>query len=415
VFKLLLIAPCDGEDVGEAWVAHQWVRRLSARHDVTLLTYHKRGRTPASLQLPGVRVIEWAEPPGLGRAERLNSLLKPGYLPFYLRARRWIRQALTAGSQFDLAYQPVPVAMRYPSPVAGLGIPYVIGPVGGSLASPPGFEKEEGTAPWYVGLRRLDGLRIRRDPLLRRTYEEASCVIGIAPYVRDFLTGILLHRYEEMSETGLDRLPAIVDRANRTGDVRFLFVGRVIRTKGARDVIRALAIARELSVTLDIVGDGFDRPACESLTAQLGLRDRVRFHGWLPRDQVSRFYESADVFVFPSYREPGGNVMFEAMGYGLPQIVADVGGPGAAVDEQSGIRLHPTSPDEYTYSIAAAMRRLATDHSLRLSLGEGARRRVCEIGLWDGKVRNLERLFREILGAGQMPSDLRRTDPGSRG
>jgi hypothetical protein len=222
VLKLLLIAPtCDGDDVGEAWVGYQWVRLLSARHQVTLLTYHKRGSRPAADQLPGTRVIEWTEPAGLGRAERLNSMLKPGYVPFYFRARRWIRRALAQGDRFDLAHQPVPVAMRYPCPVRGLGIPYLIGPVGGSLESPPAFAAEEGTAPWYVGLRRLDALRIRYDPALRDTYQQASCVLGIAPYVKDFLAGTPVHRFEVMSETGITELPAPADprraRMGRSG------------------------------------------------------------------------------------------------------------------------------------------------------------------------------------------------------
>ena len=134
--QVLLIAPtCDGDDVGEAWVAFQWASRLARRHDVTVLTYHKRGKRTAAEQLPGVRVIEWIEPPLLGRAERLNSLLKPGYLPFYWRARRWIRAALAAGEHFDVAHQVSPVAMRYPSPAIGLGIPVVIGPTGESRLS----------------------------------------------------------------------------------------------------------------------------------------------------------------------------------------------------------------------------------------------------------------------------------------
>lgn len=392
-----MIAPCDGEDVGEAWVGHQWAYRLGARQDVTLLTYYKRGRTAPSRQLQGIRVIEWPEPACVGRAERLNSLLKPGYIPFYRRARKWIRDALARGEHFDLAYQPVPVAMRYPSPVAGLGIPFIIGPVGGSLPSPEGFSDKDDTAPWYVGLRRFDRLRARRDPLLRRTYEQASCVIGIAPYVRDFLAGLDLRRFEVMSETGLEGLPAAIDRANRSGDVRLLFVGRLVRTKGARDAIRSLALVRHLPVTLDIVGDGFDRRACEGLAAELGLGDRVRFHGWLARERVREFYAAADVFVFPSYREPGGNVTFEAMGYGLPLIVSDIGGPGAAVDEGSGIRLHPTSPDQYASAIAAAIARLVSDPGLRLSLGAGARRRVTEVGLWESKVARLEALGGQVL------------------
>jgi glycosyltransferase involved in cell wall biosynthesis len=400
VLRLLLIAPCDGEDVGEAWIAHQWAGRLGARHDVTLLTYYKRGRTPPSRQLPGVRVIEWAEPPLVGKAERLNSLLKPGYVPFYVRARRWIRQSLAAGDRFDVAYQPVPVAMRYPSPAAGLGIPLIIGPVGGSLSAPAGFAGAEDTAPWYVGLRRLDPLRIRHDPLLRRTYDGASCVLGIAPYARDFLAGINLQRFEVMSDTGIERLPAVVNRADRHGDVRLLFVGRLVRTKGARDAIRALSLVPELPAVLDVVGDGFDRAACEAAAAELQLDGRVCFHGWLKQEEVRDFYESADVFVFPSYREPGGSVVFEAMSYGLPLIVSDIGGPGAVVDETSGIRLHPESPDQYARSIAAAITQLVMDRNLRLKLGDGARRRVGEVGLWDSRVDRLEEIFDDVCGHG---------------
>ena len=226
--KLLIIAPtCDGQDVGEAWVAFQWVRRLAERYDVTLLTYHKRGKEPASAQLPGVRVVEWPEPAILGRAERLNpSMLKPGYIVFYLKARRWIRRAMASGERFDLAHQIVPVAMRYPSPVAGLGIPYLIGPVGGSLDTPAGFDEDGETAPWYVGLRRVDRLRIKFDPFLRKTYlERASCVIGIAPYVRDFLSRLPIRGLELLSETGLDSLPPPIDRSDRSGPVRLLSSG----------------------------------------------------------------------------------------------------------------------------------------------------------------------------------------------
>jgi glycosyltransferase involved in cell wall biosynthesis len=404
VHKLLLIAPtCDGQDIGEAWVAYQWVSRLAKRHDVTLLTYHKRNKTPASEQLPGVRVVEWTEPALVWRAERLNSLLKPGYIPFYLQARRWIRQALARGERFDLAHQPVPVAMRYPSPVAGLGIPYIIGPVGGSLDSPAGFDREDDTAPWYVGLRRLDRLRMRRDPLLRRTYEGASCVIGIAPYVHDMLVERSIRRFEVMSETGIDKLSEPVDRSARSGQVRLLYVGRLVRTKGAREAIRAMSFLRDLPVVLDIVGDGVDRSACETLASELDVAGRVVFHGRLAHNQVSDFYRAADIFVFPSYREPGGNVTFEAMGAGLPLVVSNRGGPGSAVDDTCGIRLCPISPEQYARDIAGAIRRLVDSRDLRLSLGNGARRRVAEIALWDRKIDHLESLYAKVVRDSSSP------------
>jgi glycosyltransferase involved in cell wall biosynthesis len=405
VLKLLLIAPtCDGDDVGEAWVGYQWARLLSARHDVTLLTYHKRGSRPAAEQLPGTRVVEWAEPAPLGHAERLNSMLKPGYVPFYFRARRWIRRALARGARFDLAHQPLPVAMRYPCPAHGLGLPYLVGPVGGSLPSPPAFAAQEGSAPWFVGLRRLDALRIRHDPALRRSYEQASCVLGIAPYVRDFLAGLALQRFEVMSETGITELAPQARAVPRPdGPLRLLFVGRLVRTKGAQDAIRALSLVRDVPAVLDIVGDGPDRAACELLTLELGLTSRVRFHGRLPRDQVAGFYQAADVFLFPSYREPGGNVAFEAMAHGLPLIVADIGGPGNVVDESCGIRLHPVTPLAYARDLAAAIERLA-DPGLRARLAGGARARATEVALWDSKVRQLEGIYTEVLGWPRAPA-----------
>jgi glycosyltransferase involved in cell wall biosynthesis len=373
------------------------VRRLAQRHDVTLLTYHKRGKVPASEQLQGLRVVEWAEPAFLGRAERLNSMLKPGYVSFYFKARSWVREALSRGETFDLAHQIVPVAMRYPSPVAGLGIPYLIGPVGGSLDSPAGFERDGDTAPWYVGLRRIDKLRIRLDPLLRRTYEGAACVVGIAPYVSSFLTGLSIRRFEVLSETGIEALPDPVDRSGRSGPIRLLYVGRIVRTKGLRDAIRAMAELNDLPVVLDVVGDGFDATNCRELAVQMGVSERVIFHGRKSRDEVDGFYQGADVFVFPSYREPGGNVAFEAMGWGLPLVVSDRGGPGAAVDETCGFRVQPQNPQQFATELAKVIRRLAEDRALRLTLGEGSRRRVAATALWAQKIRLMEKLYLKIL------------------
>lgn len=395
--KLLMIAPaCDGEDVGEAWVAFQWAKRMSERHELTLLTTYKRGHTPMARQLPDVRVIEWPEPRGVGRFERLNSLLQPGYAPFYIRARRWIRQRLTARERFDIAHQVVPVAMRYPSPAVGLGIPFVIGPVGGSLDSPPAFVAEEGATPWYQKLRGLDGWRIHHDPLLRRTYEGADCVVGVAEYVREFLSGLRLRRFEIMSETAVEQVHDPVDRAERAGPVRLLHVGRIVRTKGLRDVIRAMDSLRDLDVVLDVLGDGNDREACEQLIEELDLGERITLHGSVPRGVVDEFYRDADVFVFPSYREPGGNVSLEAMSWGLPVIVCRRGGPGANVDESCALLLDATSPSQVAADCADAVRTLVQDPELRRVMGEAGRQRAVSTHLWSQRLDRMDGLYEEL-------------------
>jgi glycosyltransferase involved in cell wall biosynthesis len=397
--KVLLVAPTiDRNDIGEAWVAYQWASNLAASHELTVLTYRKRGRPPITDQLPGVRVIEWREPPIVGQAERLNSLLKPAYFPFAWSAHRWIHDALARGEHFDVGHQPLPVAMRYPSPLTGKPFPYIIGPVGGGLQSPGSFEAED-TAPWYMKLRQFDSFRLRRDPLLRRTYEQAACVLGIAPYVQDLLRGLRIRRLEYISETALTELPAPVHRPKASGPVRLLFVGRVIRTKGARDLVAAIGRIIDLDIQVDIVGSGFDLQACKELAHQLGVDGKITFHGGVARAQVDNFYRQADIFVFPSYREPGGNVVFEAMGYGLPLIVSKLGGPGAAVDDQCAITLPADSTEQYAADLAVAITQLVTDPERRGRMGAAARRRVGEVGLWSRKVGKLNELYDQLIAS----------------
>lgn len=395
--KLLLVAPlADRHAVGESWIAFQWASRLAARHEVTVLSYHTRTGRALQPQLPGARVIEWREPPLIGRNERFAAMLKPGYIPFRWHARRWIRDALARGEQFDVAHQLSPVSLRYATPLTGCGIPYVMGPVGGSLTSPAAFVPEESGAPWFTSLRVLDGFRLRHEIGLRRTFAEAACVIGIADYVKELLEGIPLKDFRTLSDTGVDSLPEPASGSSRTSGVRFLYVGRVIRTKGVRDAIRAVGLLPRGLVVLDVVGEGHDRSVCEALVAELGLTRFVRFHGRVPHDQVASYYTRADVFLFPSYREAGGIVVVEAMSHGLPVIVCDRGGPATSVDDASGFRIAATEPKQYAHALAGRMAELARDPEKRQAMGMAARLRIKSNGLWQSRVEYIEQIYAEV-------------------
>lgn len=400
--RVLVVAPvADRDSVGESWIAYQWAALLAERHEVTVLTYRQRSGHSLVGQLPKARVIEWLEPALVGRHERFNAMLNPGYIPFAWRAHRWIRKALRSGETFDVAHQVAPVSLRYPSPLLGTGIPYVIGPVGGSLASPPAFVEEEGGAPWFTALRSLDRFRLRWDPLLRRSFEQAACLIGIADYVGELLHGVRLRDFRTLSDIGILELPEPTPPSERTHGVKFLFVGRVIRTKGVRDAVRALQYLPRGLATLDVVGEGYDRGACEAEAVALGVQDLVRFHGRVPHEQVSEFYAGADVFLFPSYREAGGIVVVEAMAHGLPVIACAAGGPATSVDSASGLLVPAHDPEQFARDIAKAMSTLAGDPALRAEMARSARARMASIALWEDRVLVVEELYREILGRGR--------------
>jgi glycosyltransferase involved in cell wall biosynthesis len=400
--NILLIAPnIDGTDVGEAFVAFKWAQALSTRVNLTVLSFERPGRTPLADQLPGARLVTWPEPAWARRNERLNAMLKPAWPVLCGHVRRWMKQALGAGAQFDVAHQLMPQAARYASPLRHFDVPYIIGPLGGALDTPAAFRNEAATAPLFTKLRALDTYRFRHDPWLRASYTGAACILGVAPYVADVLGDIPLQRFEPMLELGIDAVePPRAAPANtgaHKGALRLLHVGRGVRTKGLRDVVRALAHLPDLPhITLTSAGAGEEIALCRLEAQALGLGARIEFLGRQPREAVEDLYRSHDAFVFPSFREPAGGVLYEAMRHGLPVITAARGGPDFIIDDSCGLRLPVTTPTGFAADIARAIRNLDANRPLLEKLGQGARAKVLRDGLWAAKADRLVTLYNEV-------------------
>jgi glycosyltransferase involved in cell wall biosynthesis len=94
-----------------------------------------------------------------------------------------------------------------------------------------------------------------------------------------------------------------------------------------------------------------------------------------------------------------GGVFFEAMAHGLPVITAARGGPDFIIDDSSGLRLPIDTPDQFARDIADAIRRLALEPTLRLSLGRGARARLKSFGSWEDKADAMIGLYHEVQEA----------------
>lgn len=142
--RVALLAPyLNGDGLGEVYSIFKWTEALAQEVDLTVLSIV--GGQDLAAQLPAARVVTIRGPKFLNRHfVRLNAMAKP-WLPVFFRwARRWIKEARARGERFDIAHQILPQAMRYASPLPGLGLPYVIGPLGGSLETPEALAQEAG-------------------------------------------------------------------------------------------------------------------------------------------------------------------------------------------------------------------------------------------------------------------------------
>lgn len=399
--KLLVLALIvDGTDVGEVWSGTQWLRALGDVADVTLLCLQRPGRMPTADQLPNCRVVSWPEPAFLGRIERVRAIVQPHWPLVAWHAKRWLSAALKRGERFDFAHQLLPQAMRHSCPFRHFDIPFAVGPLGGSLPTPEGFEAEVGGGSPFSRLREIDAVRFRRDPNLRASYQRAQLLLGVAPYVRGLLedNGVRLNRFETVLERAADTPAFGPGHVQQPGTLRMLHVGRAVRTKGLRDVIRAMAELKDLpGVTLTSAGGGEDLEACRAEVAALGVGDRVTLLGNVSRDRVEELYATHDVFAFPSFREPMGGVFFEAMRWGLPIIAARRGGPEAIVDEHSGVFVDVMTPEALATDLAGVIRALANDPDRVRALSDGSRARLASFGTWDDKAARMVALYQDVI------------------
>lgn len=165
-------------------------------------------------------------------------------------------------------------------------------------------------------------------------------------------------------------------RPTRQWGWRLLYAGRLDPRKGVDDAVAALA-ELPAQATLTVVGDG-DSAEIERVqahAADLGVADRVLLVGMRSREELIRYYEQADVVVFPvRWREPWGLVPLEAMAIGRPVVATADGGPGEyLIDGQNCLAVPAEAPSE----IARAVNRL-TDEALRARLRKGGESTAAE-------------------------------------
>ena len=159
----------------------------------------------------------------------------------------------------------------------------------------------------------------------------------------------------------------------RTSPPSFLYVGRLRRYKGVDLAIRALAIARRggAPIELDIAGTGPDRSRLETLADGLGLREAVRFHGFVSEDEKLRLLRATWSNLFPSPKEGWGITNIEAAACGTPSLASDSPGLRDSVRHgETGFLV----PHGDAAALAGRMVELAADPALVARLGEGARR-----------------------------------------
>lgn len=205
----------------------------------------------------------------------------------------------------------------------------------------------ESGLPVFTYFRGADASSQLRAPLraagYQRMMKRLDGVFAVSQFLLDELAAAgASHPNSHVVPSGVNT-DLFIPGEKRSGS--FLMVGRLVEKKRPDITVRAFCeIAQKTDgITLDVLGDGPMQDQCQSLVRDLGMGDRVTFHGACPHAIVKDMLATSEVFLQHSVRARDGNTeglptaIQEAMSCGLAIVsTRHAGIPEAVVEGENG-------------------------------------------------------------------------------
>ncbi|MEZ5751379.1 MAG: glycosyltransferase family 4 protein [Paracoccaceae bacterium] len=316
-----------------------------------------------------------------------------------IQQKRMVKKLIRKGHG-DIVHQPIPVSPKAPSLMYGFGVPVIIGPMNGGMTYPKDYEYFEGRlSRAFIKFGRPMASFIN---LFIPGKRRAAMLLVANKRTREALPSTPAPVFT-MTEIGVEY--GLWDQAgprpHPSGHLKMVFVGRLVELKGVHFVIQAMAKAKKMRpnvrMSLDIIGDGVEREALETMAREQGVDDRIVFHGFKTQPQCMEILGRSDALVLASVREAGGTVLQEAMAMGLAVLATDWGGPTDYVDAETGILVNPTPAASFADRLADKMIFMATNRMVTYKMGCNGAEKAYAKFRWEAKIDEMERYYAQAL------------------
>lgn len=175
-----------------------------------------------------------------------------------------------------------------------------------------------------------------------------------------------------------------IDRGvERTGtgknSISLVWAGRLEKLQKRADLIPLIAReleSRKVNYKWTVLGNGSYQRTAIKILAEMGIADKFRFMGSVPRRQVDRFFRSADILVLPSDHEGLPQVLLESMSLGVVPVVSRIPGSTDFVvrDGVEGYLCERGTPESFATKLAE----LAINAPLLYRMSEASISRISE-------------------------------------
>jgi glycosyltransferase involved in cell wall biosynthesis len=405
--KILLSAyACEPKKGSEPGVGWNWAIELAKLgHDVWVLTRanNQHSIEKELIQYPSRANLHFIYYDLPAWAMRLKKL--PGGIYFYYSAWQWmvfkIAKQVHKIENFSIAHHITFGVLRQPSFLGKLSIPFFLGPIGGGERAPIalrlGYPKR---GKLFDLIRDCLNIISRFDPLMRNTFERASLIFTKTPDTKAIIPSKYHNKTKTELEIGINQINELKPYHKKEGPFKLLFVGRFIYWKGMHLGLEAFSRVLKLypDMKLTLVGRGPDEKYWKILSKELKISHAVSWIPWINHDELRQIYQTHNMLLFPSLHDSSGNVVLEALSYGLPVICLDLGGPGFITSDSCGIRIpvDSRSQNEIIELLADGIKKTITNDELYKKLKKGSIERAKQLS-WGHAVKQVYDSIENVL------------------
>ncbi len=315
----------------------------------------------------------------------------------YMRRLRRLLRDLRASCQFDLIHQMNPVFTGVSLALAGSGLPLVLGTYVGRWPEDPHAMTSRGG--WSAAV-----LEHMRSLIAAAQQRQADALVLTTPAAWNRLPDPEAVRQRiHVVPHGLDTelfspkpdwdSPESI--AAEQAQPSILFFANVVKRKGIFTLIEAFpsVLKKFPNCKLRVAGNGPDLPQVKELVAALGCADQVEFLGRKERTDAPELYRNCGVYCLPSFGEPYGTTVVEAMSCAKALVVTNCGALPHLVHESGGVRVDAGNAP----ALAEALVWLLKHPSERVAMGRYNRQLVEDKMPWDRVAQQLEEVYEIAL------------------
>lgn len=399
-------SPGMGSEPGMAW---NWVSNLAKFCELHIITegeFREKIETVVPTLEQGGNMHFYYNPV----SEEIRKMCwNQGDWRFYKYYREWqwktylMAKDICSKEQIDILHQLNMIGFREPGYLWKLSreneLPFVWGPVGGLKQFPLAYlQGADLKMNLFNRLKNfLNIWQLKHEKRVDEAFKTAKLIVSSIP---DSYRAIKRYKGLEsviIPETGCFLSDDVsLDRFDGH-EFHVVWVGKFDFRKQLPLALRAVAIANNPNIILDIYGGGSDKQiaAAKKLADSIGIKEKVVWHGNQPNDVVNNAMRNAQLFFFTSVSEDTSTVVLEAVSNHLPVLCFDTCGMAIVIDSNVGRKIPLSNPAQSVGDFARILNELERDRGLLKKLSANCRQRQIELS-WEEKAKTMVKWYEKL-------------------